>query len=80
MSEFRRVLLVLSKCYSVVPIGEHAVNKALSAEWKDFEDSMQYYAAVDAACECIVTRNVKDFSLSEMPVYSPDDFLTMLRK
>lgn len=47
---------------------------------KVFLDTNILNAAVDAACECIVTRNVKDFSLSEMPVYSPDDFLTMLRK
>lgn len=80
MEEFRKVLRVLSRCYTVVPIGERAVNEALSAEWKDFEDSMQYYAAVDAACECIVTRNVKDFSQSEIPVYTPAEFLASLQR
>lgn len=80
ISEFRRALRVLAQCYSVASIGEHAVNQALLADWKDFEDSLQYYAAVDAGCECIVTRNIKDFSESEIPVYSPTEFLSVLQK
>lgn len=70
-----QLLRTLSSCYTVTPIGENAVTEALDAEWNDFEDALQYFAAIHAGVDCIVTRNTKDFSLSDIPVYSPQDFL-----
>lgn len=51
------------------------VYSALSAKWKDGEDSIQYQSALSAKCDYILTRNTKDYKLSSIPVMTPEDFL-----
>lgn len=43
----------------------------------DFEDGLQYQAAIDAGCECIITRNQKDFGFSQIPVMSASEFISL---
>lgn len=45
--------------------------------WKDFEDSVQYSVAKKANCKCIVTRNKKDYKFSDIPVYTPTEFIEL---
>ena len=42
---------------------------------QDFEDGLEYYAALDSKCKCIVTEDVNDFYFSEIEVLKPKDFL-----
>ena len=42
---------------------------------EDFEDGLEYYAAVQAKCQCIVTEDVKGFYFSELEVLSSEDFM-----
>lgn len=44
-------------------------------EGRDFEDALQYETALKAGCDCILTRNEKDFHFAKIPVKSPIDFL-----
>jgi len=39
--------------------------------FKDFEDGIQYYTALEANCKAIITRNVKDFKNADLPVFQP---------
>lgn len=41
----------------------------------DFEGGLQYQAAMDAGCDCIITRNQKDFAFAEIPVMDAAEFL-----
>ena len=34
--------------------------------------------ALRVGADCIVTRNIKDYTLAEIPVYSPEQFLEKL--
>lgn len=60
-----------------LPVDERTVRKSLSATsgFRDIEDAMQHYAALQTGCDAIVTRNVKDFTQADIPVYTPDEFL-----
>ena len=69
------LLINLRQYLSIVGVGEEAVDKALHLRPKDFEDALQYFAARLAAADCIITRNKKDFSFSDIPVLTPDEFL-----
>jgi hypothetical protein len=33
----------------------------MDSEWSDFEDALQYFAAVHGRADCIITRNPADF-------------------
>lgn len=51
---------------------------ALSAATKDYEDAVMIETAKRIGADCIVTRNLKDYSACELPVYSPSDLLEKL--
>jgi predicted nucleic acid-binding protein len=55
------------------------INKGLSSMFRDFEDSLQYYCAVQTNCNILITRNGKDFKESEIPVFTPDEYLNCLK-
>jgi len=43
------------------------------AKFKDFEDEIQYYSALESQCQLLVTRNMKVFKHSKIPVLSPKE-------
>jgi len=55
------------------------IEQGLSSKFSDFENSLQYYCAVGADCNRLITRNGKDFKESEIPVLTPDEYLSSLR-
>jgi len=64
---------VLVKPYA---LSDKIIELALNdSKFKDFEDGIQYYSALEAQCELIVTRNLKDFKNSRIPVLSPKEYL-----
>lgn len=52
------------------------IDQGLSSKFEDFEDALQYYCAVKTECNLLITRNGKDFKESEIPVLTPDEYLT----
>jgi predicted nucleic acid-binding protein len=64
---------------SVLNVNDSIINKALESEFKDFEDAIQYFTAVENNMDCIITRNVKDYQNSIIPVYTPTELLEKLK-
>ena len=63
----------------VIQMNKETIMAAINSEFKDFEDALQNFAAQKAGnINVIVTRNVKDFSKSEISVLSPNNFLTLI--
>ena len=72
-----RQLLPLTK---VLPVGPTTIEKALLANFKDFEDAIQNFCAVEGGLNSIITRDVKDFSKSRLSIQTPKEYLTMIRE
>ena len=72
---FYEVINGMRDLFEIAPVGPHAVDRALMLRANDFEDALQYFSAIQSGTDCIVTRNVKDFALSEIEVLTPSDFL-----
>ena len=75
LENVKQSLLTLSKYIEIEGLSGENVCEMLESNWKDYEDSTQHRSAIDALAECIVTRNKKDFTLSEIPVLTPTEFL-----
>jgi predicted nucleic acid-binding protein len=74
--ELREVLFNLLDYLNVVAINLEILRKGLKSKHKDFEDAIQIICAYSIEnIDCIVTRNIKDFKNSEIPVYSPDELV-----
>lgn len=57
-------------------LNDKVIDLALNdLNFKDFEDGIQYYTALESKANSIITRNLKDFKHSAIPVMSPKEFL-----
>ena len=75
-SEGVRILLSnLRQLVSVTISDERTVDDSIASQFKDFEDAMQYYTALNAKAEIIITRNGKDFTASKLPVMTATEYL-----
>lgn len=72
---FRQLLYNFRQLSEVSLADEKVVDAALASSFDDFEDALQYHSALTSNVEVIITRNVKDFSASRIPVVTPHDFL-----
>ena len=61
--------------FEVAQEGVAELTAARSYGMTDFEDALVAAAAVSAGCDCIITRNIKDFAESPVRAISPTDFL-----
>ncbi|MDE6255646.1 MAG: PIN domain-containing protein [Muribaculaceae bacterium] len=71
----RSMIKKMCDAFKVVKNTEDQISKALALNASDFEDALQYRCAKDAGCDCIITRNQKDFAFSDMPVLSASEYL-----
>ena len=67
---------LLLKVFRVADGGERVLGQAVDARFKDFEDAVQYFAAIEAGAEVLITRNPKDSPDEGIcPVMTPSEFL-----
>ncbi len=71
-----RKLLILCK---VASMDESIVQKSMEAPFEDFEDALQYYCALQAHCDMIISRTAKDFKKALLPLLSTEAFLSLER-
>ncbi len=60
----------------VLSMDKDVVMQALNSGFKDFEDALQNYSALAAGnISLILTRNVKNYTKSELGVMTPESFI-----
>jgi predicted nucleic acid-binding protein len=69
------MMTLLRDTFTAVPLDEQILNQAIDAKFSDFEDAIQYYSALRADAECLLTRNVDHFPDSGLRVIPPEEFL-----
>lgn len=74
LAAIKQLLIGLQFC----AVDRQTVETALSLGLKDFEDSIQLACATLNQLDAIVTRDPKDFSGSNLPIYSPTELLNQL--
>ena len=76
-TKLKQSLLRLSHIVSFMDLPSSMVLNTLQTEWSDYEDALQYATAQASESDCIITRNKSDYSLSTLPVYTPEELLAM---
>jgi predicted nucleic acid-binding protein len=76
-SKVREVLRKLKVLVNVISLDSKVLDLALNSDFKDFEDAIQYYAAMESDIDIIITRNLKDFKKSDIPVMTGLQFIKM---
>jgi len=76
-NEVKSILRKFKLLVDVLSLDDKVISLALNdKDFKDFEDSIQYFAAQEhKKVDCIITRNIKDYKDSSLPVMTPETFL-----
>ena len=79
MKAGRTIIRKFKVLVDAYPLNDKIVELALNdKKIKDFEDGIHYYTALESNCDAIITRNVKDFNNSSIPVFQPIEYLSKL--
>jgi predicted nucleic acid-binding protein len=66
----------ISTILTILKVDEHTIKKALASGFPDFEDSIQYFSAIEnRKIDVIITRNIKDYKKSHISILTPGDYL-----
>ncbi len=75
-TEARKVVGKLKVLVEVLPIDDKILELAFASDFKDFEDAVQYYTALENNLDVIITRNKKDFKNSALPVLTAKEYVS----
>ena len=72
----KQKIKLLSEKINITGVGKNEVLQALeNRQVNDFEDGIEYYAAVNNKCEAIITEDTGDYYFSEIKVCRAQNFL-----
>lgn len=67
---------ILCNYIDIAEADKQAVQNALADKRiSDFEDGLEYYAALNSKCKIIITEDKNDFSFSDIEVHDSKQFL-----
>jgi predicted nucleic acid-binding protein len=78
--EVRKVLRNFKVLVNVLPLDDKISELALNSDFKDFEDAIQYFTAIENGQDLIITRNQQDFKESKIPVMTAGEFIKTLKQ
>jgi predicted nucleic acid-binding protein len=76
--EAREILREFKVLVHVLSFDDKLVDLALNSDFREFEDAIQYYTAIENDQEIIVSRNLSGFRKSARPVMTAREFIETL--
>lgn len=71
----REILNKFLPFIKVLSVDSGVIYSSLNSDFIDFEDGVQYYCSLNNEISEIITRNIKDYKPSKIPVLTPIEFL-----
>ncbi len=69
----------ISRLLTILKVDQQTIKSAIASGFIDFEDSIQYYCALNfKKIDVIITKNIKDYRGSEIPVMTPSEYLKIV--
>ena len=75
VDQARKKLLKFKTLVTVLSVTDKVVELALSCDFKDFEDGLQYFTAIENNLKTLLTRNLKDYKTADITVMTAEQFL-----
>jgi len=77
----KEILRKLKLIVNILSLDDKIIGLALNDySFSDFEDGLQYFTATENYQDIIITRNLKDFKASKLPVMTARQFIESMRK
>ena len=71
------LLRKLKLLITILPTSDKAIENSLNSNFRDYEDSVQYYTALEHSIDALITRNKKDYKDATILVTSATEFLSL---
>jgi predicted nucleic acid-binding protein len=65
--------------FNIISLTGEILMQARTVKNKDYEDAIQYFSAVNAGCEFLITRNKKDFLSAGLNIVSPGELIKKIK-
>ncbi|WP_456325484.1 PIN domain-containing protein [Desulfonauticus submarinus] len=69
----------LLSLFAIAPVNRLVLEKTLKSKFNDFEDAVIHESAIHCGAQYIITRNIKDFKNSKLPVFEPQEFINIIK-
>jgi len=79
-AKVRKILRKFKVLVTIIPLDDKITDLALNSDFRDFEDAIQYYTAIENEQDIIITRNHPDFKDSKIPVMTAGEYLASIKK
>ena len=78
-NDAKTILRKLRLLVDILPLDDKIIGLALNDDsFTDFEDALQYFSAIENNQDNIITRNLRDFKNSRIPVMTARQFIETL--
>lgn len=74
-SRSRQNLLKLKTLVHFLPVNDKVIDLTLTSDFKDFEDGIQYFTALEHNVNILVTRNLKEYKSAEITILTAEQYL-----
>ncbi|MCG9899992.1 MAG: PIN domain-containing protein [Hydrotalea sp.] len=74
-NQARKKIIQFKTLVSVLSVGDKVIDLALSSDFRDFEDAIQYFTAIENRLEILLTRNLHDYKKANILVMTAEQFL-----
>jgi len=71
----KKKLLKFKTLVTVLSVTDKIIELALASDFKDFEDAVQYFTAIENNVAVLLTRNLKDYKQAGIPIMTAEHFL-----
>ncbi len=78
VNESRKVLSRFKVLTNVLAVDDKVIELALQSDFKDFEDGIQYYTAIENNIKVLLTRKLKDYRTATIPIMTTEEYLKSL--
>jgi len=71
-----KILNELSELAAILKVDDDIIKASFASDFSDFEDAIQYFTAREyKRIDVIITRNIKVYKKSSLPVMTPETFM-----
>lgn len=65
----------LKTLINILPLDDRIIEQSLNSDFKDFEDAIQYFTAVNNGIKLILTRNKSDYRKAKITIATAEEFM-----
>jgi predicted nucleic acid-binding protein len=78
--EAKKLLRHFAVLVDILALDKKIINLSLNdSDFKDYENAIQYYAAIENGQDVMITRNLKDYKKARLPVMTALQYICTLR-